>query len=441
MPGRPRPLGQDVHGQVSRQRGIALGLVGAIGGGVAVDHAARPVGDTGQRSLERETRGRVREGVAVTVPDTPADQTFNDVLLQQHRAETTGEVVKQCGETVVEIRMDQDVHRLRRCKRQCLDRLGSGGHVVVPVRQPIGEVLSQISDRRGPRGESRRCVVERRRRAHHEVPEVGRHRDVLGQPHERLRVLQDETRPTRHSGPPIGGIAHAPVEADAVPVDTVSRGREPVMDGAKRIARAPRIAVADLGVAHDHAGLCLPFLEGDLAVDAMMRQERRGADPMRPRGPPSLSHQVGAVGKLCFGEQRRPVRRQSWQGVSRHSAVSLTRQAVCLRVPAPVERAHCHGRTTGWLLRCRDRPQDLCAGSPGRNRHARASRPSAGSRRQFRKRPSAPSQAGQAPAPRAVVCQSRQTIEGSRCRGTFPPGAGHFCALHPDDVNSQGHDA
>ena len=205
---RPQPLAGDIGQQIGRQAGVVLGIAAAIAGGVTIDHGARRVGDLGQGSLEGQARQRVGEVMAEAVADLGADQPVDDGALQQHRAETRREIGEERGEAVVQVRMDQDLDLLRRDQRQRGHRRFGQRHVVVPVRQAKGEELSQVADRRAAGGQRTLRVLQRRRKAQHEVAEVRRHRRHRGQGREILRPSQDQSGSLGPSG--LEGRADSP---------------------------------------------------------------------------------------------------------------------------------------------------------------------------------------------------------------------------------------
>ena len=66
------------------------------------------------------------------MPDEPANQLLDDVLLDQYGAERTGQIGEQCGEAVVQVRMNQDLDRLCRRQRDRLEGLRGCLDVIVP---------------------------------------------------------------------------------------------------------------------------------------------------------------------------------------------------------------------------------------------------------------------------------------------------------------------
>src|SRR5262249_30450010 len=156
----------------------------------------------------------------------------------------------------------------------------------------------------GRAGEDRaRDILDRRRHAKHEIAEMRRDRRLCGEARIILGPLQDKASSTRPSRAFTGGIAHAPIEADAVAVRRTLRFRETIMDLAIGAAALLEAAIADLGVEGDAALRHGAALEFELRGDALRREEGRRADANVARqGAAAL--QRGAAFEAPFGQDR-----------------------------------------------------------------------------------------------------------------------------------------
>ena len=250
---RPQALADGIDREIAAEHGVVVAAAALVGGGVAVDHRAGRRPGRRQRALESQPGQRLGEGVAIAMADAAADQGLDDVALEQHRPEAAGQVVEQRGEAVIEIRMDQDLDRLGREQRQRLDRGLRGTNIVAPARQPEGEVLPEIADRRRPGGQRRHGVLERRGHADDEVAEMRRDRRLARQPGKVGGIVEDQPGAPRHVAPPVARITHRPVEADAVAVDATTQPVDRCVDLAPGPAALGEIAIADLGMQHQRA--------------------------------------------------------------------------------------------------------------------------------------------------------------------------------------------
>ena len=200
--------------------------------------------------------------------------------------------------------MHQHLDGLRGRERDGLERFRRHAHVVVPVGLAEGEVLTQVADRGRAAGERRRRVLEGGRAADHEIAEMGgdgcrrRHR------HQLIDVLEDEAGALGHVGAAGRGVAHAPVEADAVAVHPVARLVDGLVDLGIGAPALVRVAEADLGVQHDVPTGHAPALVLGLGFDAVMLVEGRAPDGVGARRLAPLGDQLGRARQLGLGQDR-----------------------------------------------------------------------------------------------------------------------------------------
>ena len=76
-----------------------------------------------------------------------AAKGLDDMFLCQHGAQRARHIGELCGKPVIEIRMDQHFYRLAGDQADGLDGGFRTGDIVIPVRQPEGEVLTEIANR------------------------------------------------------------------------------------------------------------------------------------------------------------------------------------------------------------------------------------------------------------------------------------------------------
>ena len=245
-----RRLSHQVDQQIARQRAIVGGIGRAVSRGVAIEHGAGRRANHGERALEGEPRHRIAEGMAEAMGDARPDQLLHHIALDRRGAERRGEVGEPGGEPVVEVGMDQHLDLLRGDEAEGAHGGERRLHIVIPMRQAKGEILAEVADDGGAGLQRRDGVLQRRRRAHDEVAEMRRDRRHLGEGAERLRRVEDEAGAARLAVAQMRRIAHAPIEADAVAI-----GRAAVMDLRPGAAALLWIAIADLGMEHQAAGL------------------------------------------------------------------------------------------------------------------------------------------------------------------------------------------
>ncbi len=242
--------------------------------------------------------------MAKTVRDPGADQLLADVCLQHGGAERARQIGHDRGEAVVEVRVNQDLDRLRRDQAERRDRRFGRCDIVVPTRQAEREVLAQVADGRGTRGQGALRVFDRGRKAEHEIAEMRRDRRRGAQAGEILGPFEDHARAAHSLLAPRTRIPHGPVEAQAIAVDPRPGVLAAPIDLAIGAPVLFRIAVADLGVAHDSSGGSLRALVGRLRGLANSLQEFRGSDPPGFRQGPPGPEQILRRGQLAFRDHR-----------------------------------------------------------------------------------------------------------------------------------------
>jgi len=94
------------------------------------------------------------------VRHVPAQQFLDDIALDQDRAEGTGEVPEQRREAVVQIGMDDDLHRLRGQEGERFQGRFAGADVVVPAGQAEGEILAEVADGAGAGGQGGAGILQ-----------------------------------------------------------------------------------------------------------------------------------------------------------------------------------------------------------------------------------------------------------------------------------------
>ena len=274
MAGMPTPERHHVDRQVAGERAVVRGRIGTVDRGVAVEHGSgRRVG-LGERDLEGESLQRIGVGVAEAMAERQPGEILADPPLDHGEAERRSHILEPSGIAVVEVGVRQHRHRLRRHQPQRLDRGQRGADIVRPVRQAEGEILRQVADRSGSGRDRRRRVLDRARHAQDEIAEMRRHRRNGGQCCELFGPVEDQAGAARPSAAIRLGIAHAPVEADAVPVRRPTALGQTVMDLGIGTAAVLQPAIADLGMKGEASLGHRPPLERQLAIDAMLRQER-----------------------------------------------------------------------------------------------------------------------------------------------------------------------
>ena len=96
--------------------------------------------------------------------------------------------------------MDENFRFLRGNQPECDERRLGGRHVVVPVGQAKSEVLPEIADRRGARGERGLGILHGAGQAHHEVAEMCRSGRCVRDAEEILRPVEHDAGPARPAG-------------------------------------------------------------------------------------------------------------------------------------------------------------------------------------------------------------------------------------------------
>ena len=173
---RTEPLGDHVGGQITGENRVVHVLVPAVSAGVAHEHGAGVGLESTQRTLEGEALERIGEGLPVAVGNRGAEQLPDDVLLDHDHAEARAEVSEQCREAVLDVRVDEDLDRLRGGQRDRLNRGRGARDVALLVEQVEGVVLGEVAERGGPGTERHARVVQRCGRADHVVAEMRCHR-------------------------------------------------------------------------------------------------------------------------------------------------------------------------------------------------------------------------------------------------------------------------
>ena len=207
----------------------------------------------------------MRKGCTEQIPD--------DVLFYKHHAERTAEIGEQRRKSVVQIRVDDHLHWQCRHERDGLDgRLGAGD-IAAFVEQVERVVLRQVAERRGACLERHDGVLHRCRRADHVIPEMRSHRHLGRQPSQAIGIVDHQSGTARAFRAQRGRVSHAPVEDEAVAVDTVATPAQMSVDFETRPLGLLDIPVADLGLEHDLAGGHAAAFVFELAVHSVFLEE------------------------------------------------------------------------------------------------------------------------------------------------------------------------
>lgn len=170
-------------------------------------------------------------------------------------------------------------------------------HVVVPIGQPEGEILAKVADGRGPGGDGRAGVVQRRGQAEHEIAEMRGGGRGIGDAGEILRRVQHDAGAAHRVRAALGRIAHRPVQRHAEPVDARAVLRRAVVQPRHCLDGARNRTKTDMGMLHEAAARGLAALVLGFAGNALGLEKRaRSKAPVRRQGAP-FREQFGAGAK------------------------------------------------------------------------------------------------------------------------------------------------